>query len=104
MEENILKGYPEFIKQFEMVGSNVFFLRKDGYLENITTGYADLEKKIKTTKDSIYRIASISKVIVAIGLLKLYEKGLVDLDEDISIYLGFKVRNPKFPDCLITLR
>ncbi len=104
MEENILKGYPEFIKQFEMVGSNVLFLRKDGYLENITTGYADLEKKIKTTKDSIYRIASISKVIVAIGLLKLYEKGLVDLDEDISIYLGFKVRNPKFPDCLITLR
>ena len=37
----------------------------------------------------IYRIASISKVIVAIGLLKLYDKGLVDLDEDISKYLKY---------------
>ena len=101
---NILKDYQEFIKKYEMVGSNVIFLSKDGYLENVCTGYSNLEEKIPTTKDGIYRIASISKVIVAIGLLKLYEKGLVDLDEDISKYLGFNVRNPKYPDCLITLR
>jgi len=70
----------------------------------VSTGFADLENKTPTHKDSIYRIASISKVIVAIGLLKLYEQGLVDLDEDVSKYLGFEVRNPKFPDVKITLR
>ena len=100
----MLKDYKEFISQFEMVGSNVIFLSKDGYLENVCSGYSNLEDKKETTELGIYRIASISKVIVAIGLLKLYEKGLVDLDEDISLYLGFKVRNPKYPDCLITLR
>ena len=99
-----LKEYNEFINQFEMVGSNVLFLRKDGYVETVSTGYASLENNILSHPNSIYRIASISKVIVAVGLLKLYEKGLVDLDEDVSKYLGFKVRNPKYEEQKITLR
>ena len=99
-----LNEYKDFIKQFEMVGSNVLYLSKEGYIENVQTGYSSIEKKELTKDTSIYRIASISKVIVAIGLLKLYEKGLVDIDEDISKYLGFKVRNPLYPNDLITLR
>lgn len=99
-----LNKYNEFIKQFEMVGSNVIFVDKDGNIENITSGYSSLEEIKKTTTKSIYRIASISKVIVAIGVLKLYEQGLVDLDEDISKYLGFKVQNPKYPNTKITIR
>lgn len=102
--EKILKEYKKFIKKFNVVGSNVLFLRKDGYMECESTGYANIDKNILSTPDSIYRIASISKVIVAIGLLKLYDDGLVDLDEDVSKYLGFKVRNPKYPNNLITLR
>ena len=100
----ILKDYQNFISKFEMVGSNVVYLSKDGYIEKVSSGYSNLEEKIPSNEFSIYRIASISKVIVAIGLLKLLDKGLIDLDEDISKYLGFVVRNPKYPDCLITLR
>lgn len=102
--KKILEGYEQFISQFEMVGSNVVFLRNDGYVETVSTGYKSLETKELSNQTSIYRIASISKIIVAIGLLKLYEQGLVDLDEDIATYLGFEVRNPKFPDVKITLR
>lgn len=102
--ENLLKDYKDFVSQFEMVGSNVVYLSKDGYLEQVNIGNSYLEGNKDLNDNSIYRIASISKVIVAIGLLKLYDKGLVDLDEDISKYLGFTVRNPKFPDDKITLR
>ena len=102
--KNILNGYKEFVSKFNMVGSNVLFMDKDGYTENVCTGYSDIESNKETDTHGIYRIASISKVIVAIGLLKLYDKGLVDLDEDISKYLGFKVMNPKYPNDLITLR
>ena len=102
--KKILEGYNEFVNQFEMVGSSVVFLKKDSYLEIECSGFSSLENKTKTTEKSIYRIASISKVIVAIGVLKLYEQGLVDLDEDISKYLGFVVRNPKYPNDKITLR
>ena len=90
------KEYNEFIKQFELVGSNVLFLRKDGYVETVSTGHASLENNILSHPNSIYRIASISKVIVAVGLLKLYEKGLVDLDGEYFYDGGsVKVANAK---------
>ena len=107
---NYLNNYNEFIKKYNMVGSNVVFLKNDiskdtnEGIELVSSGYSDLESKTLSNYKNIYRIASISKIIVAIGLLKLYDKGLVDLDEDISKYLGFKVRNPKFPEKKITLR
>ena len=60
---NILKDYNEFVTQFEMVGSNVIFVDKNNYLENQVSGFSSLERNEKTTDKSIYRIASISKVI-----------------------------------------
>ena len=102
--KKLLNEYKDFVSQFEMVGSNVVYLSKDGYLEQVNSGNSYLEGMKPLNDNSIYRIASISKVIVAIGLLKLYDKGLIDLDEDISKYLGFEVRNPKFPNDKITLR
>ena len=51
-----------------------------------------------------FRIASITKWVTAIGLMTLYDQGKLDLDKDISSYLGFKVRNPAYPDVPITAR
>lgn len=99
-----LKGYNEFIKQFEMVGSNVVYLSHDNHFEQVSTGFSSLENNILTNSNSIYRIASISKVVVAIGVLKLVDEKMLDLDEDISNYLGFDVRNPYHPEDIITIR
>jgi len=51
-------------------------------------GWADKEKKIKATADSIYGLGSLSKSITATGLMVLVERGLVDLDAPINRYLG----------------
>lgn len=56
------------------------------------------------TPDTLYRIASISKMMTTLGLMRLVEAGRVDLDADVSGYLGFRLRNPHFPDRPITLR
>lgn len=56
------------------------------------------------TPDSLYRIASISKLVTTLGLMRLLEEGRVALDADVSDYLGFRLRNPNFPDRAITLR
>jgi CubicO group peptidase (beta-lactamase class C family) len=50
------------------------------------------------------RIASISKLIVALGVMRLAEAGTLQLDADVSDRLGFRLRNPHFPDVPITLR
>ena len=56
------------------------------------------------TIDDPARVASISKLVVAIAVMRLVEQGKLGLDRDISDYLGWKVRNPAFPDAPITLR
>ena len=56
------------------------------------------------SEKTCFRIASVTKWVTAIGLMTLYDSGKLDLDKDISSYLGFKVRNPAFPDTSITAR
>lgn len=53
---------------------------------------------------TLYRIASISKQVSTVGAMRLVEEGKLDLDADISGYLGFAVRNPNFPNHSITTR
>lgn len=50
------------------------------------------------------RVASISKLVVALAVMRLSEQGRLDLDRDVGEYLGWQVRNPAFPDTPITLR
>lgn len=51
-----------------------------------------------------FRIASISKLITAVGVWQLIEQGLIDPDADASQYLGFPLRNPHSPDIPITVK
>ena len=56
------------------------------------------------TPETMYRIASISKMVTTIGVMRLVEQGTLSLDQDVGTYLGFQVRNPAFPTHKITLR
>jgi CubicO group peptidase (beta-lactamase class C family) len=66
-------------------------------------GMADPFSKRRATADDPVRIASISKLIVAMGVDTLVRSGKIDLNRDVSEYLGWTLRNPKFPDTPITL-
>ena len=67
-------------------------------------GLADPQSGRPATPDDPVRIASVSKLVVAIGVMKLVEQGRLDLDEDVSRYLDWPVRNPSFLDRPISLR
>jgi len=67
-------------------------------------GPADIAANRAVTPDDPVRVASISKLVVAIGVMRLVEQRRLDLDADISRYLGWRLRNPHFPRAPITLR
>lgn len=54
--------------------------------------------------DDPVRVASISKLVAALGAMRLVERGKLDLDRDVGGYLGWQVRNPAFPDIPVTMR
>lgn len=66
----------------------------------VVAGEADLPLRA----DSLVRVASVSKMVTALGALSLVELGKLDLDVDIGRYLGYPVRNPRHPHAPITLR
>src|SRR5690606_22794893 len=77
---------------------------RDGITSTRTDGYADPATRRAVSIDDPVRIASISKLVLTIGVMRLVEEGRLDLDADVSGALGWKLRNPNFPDVPITLR
>jgi len=77
---------------------------RDGIVREQAWGIADRATGRAVTAGDPVRIASISKLVVAIGVMRLVETGTLDLDADISGPLGIRVRNPAFPEVPITLR
>lgn len=75
-----------------------------GILRSGAAGLADRGAGRALTIDDPVRIASITKLHVALGVMRLVELGKLDLDEDVSRHLGWTLRNPAFPDRPITLR
>ncbi len=67
-------------------------------------GWADVEKEVPMTADTIMNIASVSKVVTATAVMKLWEEQSFDLDADVNDLLSFRVRNPCYPDIPITIR
>jgi len=67
-------------------------------------GHADLEDRRRVDEDTKFRIASLAKLTTVICAMTLVDKYLLDLDMDISIYLGYEVRNSNYPDSVITTR
>lgn len=56
-------------------------------------GWADQKEAIPATTKTLFQAASISKSLNALGIMRLKEKGLVELDKDINDYL----KSWKFP-------
>lgn len=65
---------------------------------------ADRKRDLPANAQTLYRIASISKLVVTLGVLRLVEAGRLDLDADAGKYLGYALRNPHFPEAPVTLR
>jgi CubicO group peptidase (beta-lactamase class C family) len=77
---------------------------REGALETrVIAGQADRASGRPLTADDPVRIASVSKLVVALGVLRLVEQGRLDLDRDVSDYLGWRLRHPAHPDRPITL-
>jgi CubicO group peptidase (beta-lactamase class C family) len=63
-------------------------------------GFADLENQVPATAESSYRMASVTKPMTAVAVLRLADEGKIDLNADVQTYAPFFPRK-KFP---ITIR
>jgi CubicO group peptidase (beta-lactamase class C family) len=67
-------------------------------------GIANINTKQPYDQHTIQNIASVSKPVLGIALLKAQEMGKLKLDDTIDQYLSFKIANPNYPEAPVTIR
>lgn len=94
----------QIMKEYEAVGMSVAVVKDGKMVYTRSFGLKNKETQATLNGDDVFRIASISKSFTATALMQLVQKRKFSLDDDFSNLVGFKVRNPKFPNTVITLR
>ena len=52
-------------------------------------GFADVENEVPARADSSYRMASVTKPMTAVAVLKLVDEGKIDLDAEVQTYVPY---------------
>ncbi|WP_029285596.1 serine hydrolase [Pedobacter sp. R20-19] len=102
--ESAEADFEQVMSRFNAIGASVAVVKEGKIIYTHSFGFKDLENKTPLTDQDIFRIASISKSFSATSIMQLIEAGKLSLDDDFGDLVGFKIRNPKFPDLKITLK
>ncbi len=97
-------GIKAIMQEIPVMGLSVAVVKDNKIIYTQSFGTKSWENNAPLTNDCIFRIASISKSFSATSIMQLAERKQLSIDQDVSELIGFKVRNPKFPETVITLR
>jgi CubicO group peptidase (beta-lactamase class C family) len=90
-----------FMRQWNIKGASVAISKDEELVYAKGFGYANVEKKVEVKPGHLFRIASVSKLITAAAVMKLYEEGYLDPDDyvfgpegilDTSLFSDYKDR------------
>ncbi|MDX9882885.1 MAG: serine hydrolase domain-containing protein [Prolixibacteraceae bacterium] len=73
------RQFEHFMAKWSMTGMSVAIVKDERLVYARGFGYADRENKIKVVPGNVFRLASISKLITAVAILKLVENGKLSL-------------------------
>lgn len=93
--EKITETLEKFIEKKDIAGAAVCVYKDHEVVYQKNFGYANIEKKETVKKNTIFRLASMSKPVTAIAIMKLVEEGRLTLEDKISKYI------PEFKDRVV---
>lgn len=76
-----------YIANREMAGGALLVRKNDTVVFDGRWGFADIEKQHPVTDDTIFRMASMTKCVTGVAVMKLVEEGRLELDAPLSEYL-----------------
>ncbi len=83
----LLEQISDLQKANSIVGAEVLIIRNDTIQLHEVVGWSDREQQKKLQKNSIYRIRSMTKPIIATGILILMDEGKLSLDDKVSKFI-----------------
>ncbi len=79
----IKKEVDEFLQQWNLAGLTMSIVKDGKLVYAHGFGYADVIAKDEVTPGNLFRIASVSKLITAVAIMKLVEKKAISLDSKV---------------------
>lgn len=76
-----------FVDSGRIAGASAMITRHGRIAYFETVGYSDVERREALRRDAIYRIYSMTKPVVAAGIMKLVDQQKVALDDPVSKYI-----------------
>src|SRR5262245_27607813 len=72
-----------FVDQGEIAGAVTVVGRKDAVLSHEAVGFQDLENRTSMAKNALFRIASMTKPVTAIGVMILANEGKLKVEDPV---------------------
>lgn len=104
-QEQLQKEIQQIADKYKAIGVAYAVIKDNKLVYDGAVGCQNVVDKVPLdSKKSLFRIASISKSFTATAIMQLVEQGKISLDDDFGDLIGFPIRNPLYPDKVITLR
>lgn len=84
--EILVQHFHQYVDEGVLPGT-VIFLQKDGVLSKDVYGYQDVEEKVPMRENSVFRLASMTKPVLATAIMQLVEQQRILLDDRVSKYI-----------------
>ncbi|SHJ28359.1 serine hydrolase domain-containing protein [Aquimarina spongiae] len=104
INDTLTKNLKSAFEKEAIIGFSVAVVDDKGLIYENGFGYTDIEQKKPYTSNTTQNIASISKTLIGIALLKAQELGKLNIDDPINNYLPFKIINPHYPEQPILIK
>ena len=79
---------PDLMRKYAIPGGAVAVLRDGKLIYARGFGYADVENKTPVQPDALFRIASVSKPITGVAIMRLVEEGKLALDDRVAPFIA----------------
>ena len=91
MEAKIIDQTMEaYLSNDEMLGGALIVRKDDKVVYENTWGYSNFEKTKETIRDNIYRMCSMTKPVIAVGIMMLVERGKLSIKDPVKKFIpGF---------------
>ena len=104
LEEEIERVF----KERKITAMSIAVVSDDSIIYSKSMGYRVLpdgtNPGIPVKDDDLYCLASVSKTFIATAIMRLMQDKKLKLNDDAAKYIGFQLRNPKFPSTPITIK
>lgn len=96
--------FDALFRKAEAVNGVVLIGRDETPFYQFSYGWAHKKSGLRADEKTVFKVASVTKLVSAIGLMRLTEQAEISLDAPLSEILDPGIFNPHFPETPVTLR